>query len=102
MTRRRTELQTRRPAALSRCARSPFCFACRLPAHGFSQVHGDRTLRATGGRGVAEVTTAAQFLTLRRTFQGLEPTVREGGDVALQAAAGQSGRAAEYSGEGAA
>ena len=48
-----------------------------------------------------EVTTAAQFLTLRRTYQGLVPVTREGGDTEPQAAVGQSGRAAAYQGEGA-
>ena len=52
------------------------------------------------GRDVAEVTTAAQFLTLRRTFQGLVPVTPEGGDTEPQAAVGQSGRAAAYQGEG--
>ena len=53
------------------------------------------------GRDVIEVTTAAQFLTLRRTYQGLVPVTREGGDTEPQAAVGQSGRAAAYQGEGA-
>jgi hypothetical protein len=67
------------------------------------QLRGDRAVHAGDGRGVvAAVTSAAQFLTLRRTYQGLVPTAPEAGDAALQAAAGQSGRATEYAGEGAA
>jgi diphthamide biosynthesis protein 2 len=49
---------------------------------------------------VAEVTTAAQFLSLQRTYQGLVPNAPEGGDAPLEAAVGQSGRAASYAGEG--
>jgi hypothetical protein len=63
------------------------------------QLRGDRVLRDSSGS-VGEVTTAAQFLRLRRTYQGLVPVEREGGDVATQAVAGQSGRAAAYQGEG--
>ena len=51
---------------------------------------------------MVEVTTAAQFLTLRRTYQGLVPLTREGGDTEPTAAIGQSGRAAVYQAEGAA
>ena len=67
------------------------------------QVQGDRGVRAQGGAGgVAAVTTAAEFLTLRRTYQGLVPVTREGGDAPPCAAQGQTGRAAVYSGEGSA
>jgi hypothetical protein len=67
------------------------------------QLQGDRAVRAPGS-GVAQVTSAAEFLTLRRTYQGLVPVTREGGDAdpSAGAAQGQSGRAATYRGEGAA
>lgn len=49
---------------------------------------------------IIEASTAAEFLTARRTYQGLVPVAREGGDAPLRALDGQSGRAAAYLGEG--
>ena len=70
-------------------------------ADGVVQVVGAHELVAKPGAGaLAEVTSAAQFLSVRRTYQGLVPVAPEGGDAPLLAAAGQSGRAASYAGEG--
>lgn len=62
-----------------------------MPAHELAS-------RAAGA--LAEVTTAAEYLTLRRTYQGLVPVARDEGDAPLQATSGLSGRAASYAGEG--
>ena len=79
---------------------SPSCGASHPPRT--PQAVRERGLAAAGGEGaLAEVTTAAEFLSLRRTFQGLMPGAPQEGDAPTQAAAGQSGRAASYAGEGA-
>lgn len=75
--------------------------AATSAADGVIQVVGARELVAQPGTGaLAEVTSAAQFLSVRRTYQGLVPVAPESGDAPLLAAAGQTGRAASYAGEG--
>ena len=60
-------------------------------------LRGERALGEAGG--ASEVACSADFLTLRRSFQGMPAEAPQEGDRAVGVVAGLSGRAAVYAGE---
>jgi len=85
-------------AELDTAAPPPPAAVAEEAAGGQLLVRGERGLQSQGSAG--EVTSAAEYLHLRRSFQGLQPGSRAEGDVPAGAQPGAFGRASAYSGEG--